>query len=193
MIRLLLLLTLALAANAQTLEALRRGFLQPPEDAKIMMRWWWFGPSLTRADIDRELQKMKEGGMGGVEVQPVYPLTLDGNYAWLSDEFIDLLRYTRERTAALGMRMDLTLGSGWPYGGPHIPVSKAAGRLRVDRIPVPAGATHIKAPALSQGESLIGYFVDGKQMPDLQAALKKDHATVVTAFISSRSGMQVKR
>ena len=26
--------------------------------------------------------------------------------------------------------MDLTLGSGWPYGGPHIPIAEASGRLR---------------------------------------------------------------
>ena len=25
--------------------------------------------------------------------------------------------------------MDLTLGSGWPFGGPHIPIAQAAGRL----------------------------------------------------------------
>ncbi len=193
MTRFILLLLAASTVHAQNLDALRRGFRTPPEDAKIMMRWWWFGPSLTRAQVDRDLQKMKEGGIGGVEVQPVYPLSLEGNYAWLSDEFIDLLRYTRERTAALGMRMDLTLGSGWPYGGPHIPVSKAAGRLRIDRINVPAGASHVKAPALSEGESLIAYFVGSKQIPNLEAVLKSDRAVTVTAFISSRSGMQVKR
>ena len=33
------------------------------------------------------------------------------------------------------MRMDLTLGSGWPYGGPHIPITQAAGSLRMRRLP----------------------------------------------------------
>src|SRR5258708_613111 len=29
-------------------EQLRREFAQPPDDARIMMRWWWFGPAVTR-------------------------------------------------------------------------------------------------------------------------------------------------
>ena len=39
-----------------------------------MMRWWWFGPSVTKAELERELKTMRDGGIGGVEVQPVYPL-----------------------------------------------------------------------------------------------------------------------
>ena len=56
---------------------LQRSFRTPPDQARIMMRWWWFGPSVTRAGIERELRLMKEGGIGGVEIQPVYPLALD--------------------------------------------------------------------------------------------------------------------
>ena len=43
-----------------------------------MMRWWWFGPAVTDEELARELEVMKAGGIGGVEVQPVYPVALDG-------------------------------------------------------------------------------------------------------------------
>jgi len=39
-----------------------------------MMRWWWFGPAVTKPELEREMRLMKEGGIGGFEVQPVYPL-----------------------------------------------------------------------------------------------------------------------
>ena len=42
-----------------------------------MMRWWWFGPAVTKTGLEREMRLMKEGGIGGFEVQPVYPLALD--------------------------------------------------------------------------------------------------------------------
>lgn len=42
-----------------------------------MMRWWWFGPGVTKPELDRELQVMKANGIGGVEIQPVYPLDLN--------------------------------------------------------------------------------------------------------------------
>jgi hypothetical protein len=128
---LLLLLPLcALAADPANLADLRRGFQNPPDDARIMMRWWWFGPAVNKAELEREMRLMKEGGIGGFEVQPTYPLQLEGNLRYMSPEFLDMLRFTGEKAKELGLRMDLTLGSGWPYGGPHIPIELAAGRLR---------------------------------------------------------------
>jgi hypothetical protein len=50
-------------------------FAHPPDDSRIMMRWWWFGPAVEKPELERELRAMKEGGIGGVEIQPVYPLT----------------------------------------------------------------------------------------------------------------------
>src|ERR1039458_6582565 len=65
------------AASPASIADLRRAFEQPPADARIMVRWWWFGPAVTTGELERELRTMKEGGIGGVEVQPVYPLELD--------------------------------------------------------------------------------------------------------------------
>src|SRR6478672_4096528 len=59
------------------IDDLQRSFLNPPDDSRIMMRWWWFGPAVTKAELEREMRLMKEGGIGGFEVQPVYPLALD--------------------------------------------------------------------------------------------------------------------
>src|SRR5262252_8765329 len=74
---LLLVIVPARFAAAAPIDDLQHSFLNPPDDARVMMRWWWFGPSVTKAELERELRLMKEGGIGGVEVQPVYPLVLD--------------------------------------------------------------------------------------------------------------------
>src|SRR5579872_7149717 len=52
------------------LSALEESFRVPPDDAKIMVRWWWFGPAVTTEELDRELHEMKDAGIGGFEVQP---------------------------------------------------------------------------------------------------------------------------
>jgi hypothetical protein len=116
------------AGPSPTLAELKRSFEHPPDDSRIMMRWWWFGPAVTKTELEREMRLMKEGGIGGFEVQPVYPLTLDGNLTYLSPEFLDALRFTSVKARELGLRMDLTPASGWPYGGPHIPITKAGER-----------------------------------------------------------------
>src|SRR5215467_16293297 len=102
-----LFLSACLAAHAQTINELQRGFERPPDDAKIMMRWWWFGPAVTKAELEREMRLMKEAGIGGFEVQPVYPLLPDDsntqikNLPFLSDEFLDALRFTLEKAREL--------------------------------------------------------------------------------------------
>src|SRR4051812_8244988 len=109
-------------AAPASLADLQRGFERPPDDARMMMRWWWFGPSVVKPELEREMRQMKDGGIGGFEVQPVYALELDNsskgfrNLPYLSDEFLDDLKFTAGKARDLGLRFDLTLGSGWPFG-----------------------------------------------------------------------------
>ena len=63
--------------SSDPVSVLRRGFLTPSDDARIMMRWWWFGSAVTKPELEGEMNAMKYGGIGGFEAQPVYPLVLD--------------------------------------------------------------------------------------------------------------------
>ena len=197
------------------LAEVKRGFENPPDDARIMMRWWWFGPSVVQPELERELRAMKEGGIGGVEIQPVYPVTLDDparglrNFPYLSDEFIGDVRFANNTARGLGLRVDITLGSGWPYGGPHTSIDLASPRLRVDRVAVPAGADTVAVPSLGAGEKLLAAFlangeprresaegirqltaIDGPtvRLPDTSQAPR-----VALFFSLSRTHMMVKR
>ncbi len=200
------------AVREVTLAELRRSFLNPPDDARIMMRWWWFGPSVEKAELARELETMKAGGIGGVEIQPVYPLALDDpehgfkNHAYLSSDFLDSVKFANEKARSLGMRVDITLGSGWPYGGPHIPVTMASSRLRVDRVDVDAGVGSVAMPDMGAGEKLLGISMENRDANEVSTTTVRPPArgvarlpvslkgkSVVTFFIASRTGMQVKR
>ncbi len=202
-------------AQAIKLDDLQRSFAHPPDDARIMMRWWWFGPAVTKPELERELRVMKAGGIGGVEVQPVYALSLDDpekgikNFPFLSDEYLDSLRFVSAKTRELGLRMDLTLGSGWPFGGPQVPVTQAAGMLRTERVKVEANMRRVPLPNISAGEKLIAIFLARPQGQGIAAdSLREitdttDGAVQLPAdltgahevffFISSRTGMMVKR
>lgn len=199
-------------ASAQDL---RKGFAEPPDDARIMMRWWWFGPSVTKAEIERELRVMKAGGIGGVEVQPVYPLLPDDpvngvkNLPYLSDEFIDMLKFAAQKSKELGMRFDLTLGSGWSFGGAKTPITEAAGQLRVERVKLEPGVKRVPLPPMIPSEKLMAVFYakttgatvaesDLKELTDVgdgRVLLPADIRTgsEVIFFIAGKSGMQVKR
>ena len=80
---------------------------------------------------------MKQAGLRGAEIQPVYPVAMDDpargirNLNYFSEEFLAVLRHAVREARRLELQLDFTLGSGWPYGGPFIPTSLAARRLRV--------------------------------------------------------------
>ena len=200
----------ATASSApNTISALYRQFQAPPDDARPMMRWWWFGPAVTKPELRKELETMHSVGIGGVEIQPVYPMMLDDeskgikNLAYLSPEFLDDVRFANVTARSLGMRVDLTLGSGWPYGGPKTPLDLAAGRLRVVSVPV-TGAT-LASPKLDEGEKLIAAFVvtgteksfdpATAQRIDMNTWAIPNGAGTRTAliFIASHTKMMVKR
>ncbi|MEP6903898.1 MAG: glycosyl hydrolase, partial [Actinomycetota bacterium] len=202
-------------ANAAGADDLQKNFERPPDDARIMMRWWWFGPAVTKPEIERELRVMRDGGIGGVEVQPVYPLLPDDekngikNLPYLSDEFLEMLRFTRDKTKELGMRMDLTLGSGWSFGGAKTPITEAAGQLRVERVKVEANTKRIPIPAMIPAEKLLGIFLaktngntvaesDLNELTEIRddnvfLPANTESGSEVLFFISGKSGMQVKR
>jgi hypothetical protein len=157
-----------------------------------MTRWWWFGGAATPEEITRELTLMSESGLRGVELQPVYPLEVDDpkrrirNIRYFSAEWFDLLRHTARETRRLGMQFDLTLGSGWPYGGPFIPIELAARQARVliQEIAGPGSFSWNFTPELTESESIVAALaapVLPTGQPDIQ------HVRVITGQIKRQT------
>ncbi|MFT4114983.1 glycosyl hydrolase [Silvibacterium sp.] len=198
--------------SAQTLDELRGGFLHPPDNAKPMVRWWWFGPAVVQPELARELDAMHAAGIGGVELAADYPLALDDpahqlvNLRYASPEYAAMVHFAEDHARSLGMRVDLTLGSGWPFGGPEVSLADAAGKLKI--VAVPLGSADAKLPQPVEGDSFIAAFVaDGtpahydaehaRQLPGstMPSALESatDKLQVELFFFASHTRQQVKR
>ena len=191
-----------------------------------MMRWWWFGPAATKPEITREMEAMKAAGIGGVEIANLYPLALDDagpslgsgvkadaktgfhNTPFLSPEHLEAIRFAAEEGRRLGLRVDITLGSGWPFGGPHIPITEAAGKLRVETQAIPADTSSALMPPIDTGEQFLSAYLVPYPVPDKHATEAPESITptgqhylftpstqprTLVTFISSRTGMMVKR
>ncbi len=167
-----------------------------------MVRWWWFGPAVEDKEIDREITAMQSGGFGGFEVQPTYPLSPDDpahgivNLPYLSAAFIARLAHAGETARRQGMRIDVTIGSGWPFGGPHVPVTEAASMLRMVPVDLGQGQTSVCAPAPQAGEQLLAAYADGRRITLANGCASLSSASNprrIDFAMASRTGQQVKR
>ena len=131
-----------------------------------MMRWWWFGPAVSHDDLERDLTAMAAAGIGGVEVAYVYPLA-EHPTPLGSREFLADLAYAADVAERLGLRFDLSLGSGWSFGGPLIGSELAAKRLRWDRREIgPGGLTLAGAQQAWPGDRLVAAYLGAGSMQE---------------------------
>ena len=192
---------------AADVEQFQREFDRPPNDTRIMVRWWWFGPAVTKPELEREMKLMQEGGFGGFEVQPTYPLALDNeqpglkNLKFLSPEFFDALKFTAQKAKELGLRMDLTLGSGWPYGGPMFMREEGAAGLSSEMVSITTGQRSVPVPQQRGATKPIAAFLktsDGYKEVEIVNNAAQLPADIMgdaqVLFFFTRLGiMQVKR
>lgn len=118
----------------------------PVEDScRPFVRWWWNGDKLQKEEITRELELLKDAGIGGVEINPIeFPAKVDTSgiksLVWLSDEWIDMLKYTFDEASRIGLTCDLIVGSGWPFGAENLPLDERASVLLTYAVNVDGGS-----------------------------------------------------
>ena len=96
------------------------------------VRWWWNGDKVDTTELKRELQLLRDAGIGGVEINLIeFPSKRCDSLGiasleWLSDEWIAALEVTLREAQRLGMGCDLLVGSGWPFGSETLPMEHRA-------------------------------------------------------------------
>ncbi|MFC5623428.1 glycosyl hydrolase [Algoriphagus winogradskyi] len=101
------------------------------QTAKPWTRWWWMGNAVDEKNLSKLLETYNEAGLGGVEIAPIYGAKgyEDRYIDFLSEDWLSMLDFTVTKAHSLGMGVDMTQGTGWPYGGPQVSVENAATRM----------------------------------------------------------------
>ena len=102
----------------------------PTTESKPGLRWWWMGSAVDKENLRWNLEEYAKHGAGAVEITPIYGV--QGNQAnnieYLSDRWMEMLRYTQEQGTRNGIEVDMATGTGWPFGGPWVPLDESACR-----------------------------------------------------------------
>ncbi len=98
--------------------------------------WYWLGSAVDKEGIDWHLQQFKELGYGGASIAATYGVEgYESKYIpFMSPRWIEMMNYTAEQSRKSGMRIDASLTSAWPFGGPNVTSDMAAQYSVVNRL-----------------------------------------------------------
>lgn len=100
-------------------------------EAKAGARWWWLGSAVSEADLRWNMQEYSKAGIGALEITPLYGV--QGNEKneidFLTATWMDKLKFVQAEGAKDGILVDMNNGTGWPFGGPYVPIEEAAAKL----------------------------------------------------------------
>ena len=121
------LFTMILAMAALTANAQLEWPVVTPE-CKAGLRWWWPGSAVDDKNIEWNMRQYAAVGAGSVEITPIYGV--QGNEAhaipFLSPQWMSALKKVESVGQQQGIVVDMTTGTGWPFGGPTVPIEEAA-------------------------------------------------------------------
>lgn len=84
--------------------------------------WWWLGSAVDKENLTWNLETMQAAGMGGGTIVPIYGAKgyEDRYIDHLSTAFAEMVSHAAKEAKRLGMWVDMTTGTGWPFGGPMV-------------------------------------------------------------------------
>ena len=86
------------------------------------------GSAVDKENLRWNLHEYAKHGIGAVEITPIYGVQGNemNNIEYLSDKWMEMLRYTQEQGQLNGIELDMATGTGWPFGGPWVPLEESA-------------------------------------------------------------------
>lgn len=155
--------SLAAPLSAQTLPA-----AQPADplawpavtpENKIWSRWWWMGNAVDPANLTRLMEQYQAAGIGGLEICPIYGAHGYENrfIDFLSPQWMEMLAHTTREAQRLRLGLDMTTGTGWPFGGPTVSDADASARIMQAEYRAVPGATISETLPAGRLQTIMAY------------------------------------
>ena len=121
-------LTTTIVLACITLAAMGQQWPVAKPEAKPGARWWWLGSAVDQENLSWAMKEYASHGIGTLEITPIYGVqgNEQHNIPYLSDQWMEMLRFTEEQGRENGIEVDMATGTGWPFGGPWVPMEESA-------------------------------------------------------------------
>ena len=131
----LLLLTIIISCDGVQLDPqeytrIQEGFITPQEDNKPWCYYYWIGDDISKEGVTRDLEAMKDFGLGAVLIGNINPDETDGKVPLFSDGWWEITAHAVNEGHRLGIDVGFFNCPGWSMsGGPWVSYDKAMRHL----------------------------------------------------------------
>jgi hypothetical protein len=156
----------AFSAESQNSLPLEFQWPAPTRENRPWTRWWWLGSAVDKTNLTRLLIEYRDAGIGGVEICPIYGAKgyEDRFIDFLSPKWMEMLAHTAAECKRLGLGLDLTTGTGWPFGGPNVTPEIASAKVLLKRFDVTGGEPFKAELPPGQLQCLMAYSDKNEQI-----------------------------
>ena len=111
------------------------------QTAKPAARWWWLGSAVDENNLSYNMEEYAHAGLGELEITPIYGVqnNEENELSFLTPEWMKALEYTINKGKEVGMRIDMSTGTGWPFGGPETSIEDAATKAIFEQYTIEGG------------------------------------------------------
>lgn len=149
-------------AENTTLDSLRRGFADPPGQARPLVWWHWMNGNITADGLRKDMLWMHRSGIAGFHVFDANfstPQIVDKRIEYMSEEWKQIFGDMLQTADSLGMEVSIASSPGFSAtGGPWVKPEDAMKKI-VWRELLLEGGTHFKGP-LPEPYTVTGQFQD---------------------------------
>jgi hypothetical protein len=169
--------------------ALRSGFLNPPDSARPGVYWYFMDGNRTAESITKDLESMKKAGIGNLIFLEVNVGVPRGKVDFLSNQWQDLFKHAVREAERLGIEITLGVGPGWTgSGGPWVPLAQSMQHLVASTITVSGNDRQPIRLPLPQPKS--PYFGEGSMTPELKKKWNEFYEDVAVLAFPTPSSIQ---
>src|SRR5215831_5144656 len=144
------------------------------QTSKPWTRWWWQGSAVNKKDLGIVMQQYQQAGLGGLELTPIYGVAGHEKewISYLSPKWVDMFEYTLNEAKKLGLGLDMSTGTGWPFGGGPLVTPDVACRDLEFRVYNLSEGQHLSEPVTLIQQPYI--HITGNQVWKLDQIYKGD-------------------
>jgi hypothetical protein len=119
---------------------IKSGFITPADTNKVWCYWYWLNDDISMEGVTKDLEAMKEAGIGGAFIGNINPDEVNGRVPLFSDQWWEIMTHAFTEAKRLGIDLGSFNCPGWSQsGGPWVKPEMAMRYLVHSEIKVNGG------------------------------------------------------